>query len=84
MNFRVQLVKSASKELAILPTKVQEQIAERLKSLADNPCPNGAQRLKGNDGFRLRSGDYRILYGVDHSEKLITVYGIGNRKDVYR
>jgi mRNA interferase RelE/StbE len=52
--------------------------------LAENPCPRGVKKLKGLSGYRLRVGDYRILYDVIPRERRVVVYAVGHRRDVYR
>lgn len=71
-----------------LPKKFRRQIVQRIKALAQNPRPPGAKQLREvTDGpnpiYRLRSGDYRILYSI-RNETTIVVLDIGHRKDVYR
>jgi mRNA interferase RelE/StbE len=84
MSFRVSLKPSAHKELGALPEKVRGQIASALLHLGENPHPPGSIKLKGREGYRVRSGDYRILYAVDHSASVVTILAIGHRRDIYR
>lgn len=58
----------------------------RLQALSDTPLPRGALKLKGKEveGWRIRVGDYRILYTVDDDKKTVNVYRIGHRREVYR
>jgi mRNA interferase RelE/StbE len=63
---------------------VQARISEAIDDLATHPRPPGAKRLVGQDGYRLRQGDYRILYTVDDQALAIRVYRIGHRRDIYR
>lgn len=72
-----------------VPTKIQGQIKRRIESLASNPTPPGSKKLQGiSDGvhpiYRLRQGDYRILYVARTNHHEIVVLDIGHRKDVYR
>ncbi len=53
-------------------------------TLADNPRPVGAEKLSGDDKYRLRQGDYRILYEIADADLIVTVVRIGNRREVYR
>jgi mRNA interferase RelE/StbE len=80
--WNIEIKKSAKKELADLPPNFQQQIKEKILLLKDSPFPSGAKKLQGCDGYRLRSGNYRILYEV--FESTITIFAIGDRKDVYR
>jgi len=74
--------KSARRELEALQSPFRNQVAGAIKALADNPYPNGCKKLKGFPGYRVRSGDYRILYTLEPNQ--VTIYAIGHRKDVYR
>jgi mRNA interferase RelE/StbE len=84
-SYSVQIKKSAAKELDRLPKKDRQRIVERIRGLGENPRPPGAEKLSGrSDKFRIRQGDYRILYEIE--DQVLTVYlvKIGHRKDVYR
>lgn len=63
---------------------VKEKITEVLISLGQNPRPIGHKKLRGGDGFRVRSGNYRIVYTVDDQVKIVEIYDIGHRRDIYR
>jgi mRNA interferase RelE/StbE len=63
---------------------VQVRISEAIDDLATYPRPPGAKRLVGQNGYRLRQGDYRVLYTVDDQARVIRVYRIGHRRDIYR
>lgn len=85
MPHRVELTAKADAELSALPAKVQRQVIGKLRILRDNPRPPQAKRLEGVDHlYRLRSGDYRILYQVQDEVLLVLVVRIGHRSDVYR
>lgn len=84
MSFRLEVKRSAEKELSRLPREVQVRIAKALVNLADNPFPAGAKKLPGASGYRIRVGDYRILYTVDASSNSIYISAIGHRREVYR
>lgn len=75
---------AAEKELSRLPPKLCDRIERRLLLPEDSPFPSGAKRLQGNDRFRLRVGDYRILYEINHGKQVIEIVAIGHRKEVYR
>ena len=77
--------KSARKELESIATKADRlRIIERIQSLAENPRPRGSQKLSGFERYRIRQGNYRILYSIKDAELVIYVIKIGDRKDVYR
>ena len=84
-SYSVRIKKSAARELADLPRKDQERVIERIRGLANNPRPPGAEKLAGSDDkFRLRQGNYRILYAIEDDVLMVYVVKIGHRKDVYR
>jgi mRNA interferase RelE/StbE len=70
--------------LANLPAAVQKRVARAILSLESNPFPSGCKKLKNRDGWRVRIGDYRILYFADKPARRIIVGVIAHRKDVYR
>ncbi len=84
-SYSVRIKKSAAKELEAVPRKDRERIIGRIRALGENPRPAGAEKLAGaTDKFRLRQGDYRILYTVEDESLTVDVVKIGHRKDVYR
>jgi mRNA interferase RelE/StbE len=84
MPYVVHLKRSAEKELADLPREVQQRIIKRLLTLKANPRPPGAKKLGGGDRFRIRVGDYRVLYTIDAALQKIEVSAVGHRREVYR
>ena len=83
-NMSVELLKSASKEYAELPRLEQRRIARLLDGLERDPLPGGAKKLQGYSGYRLRSGQYRILYQIDSETSRVLIVRIGLRNHVYR
>lgn len=83
-SYNVLITRSASKELEAVPVKDRQRIVTRIRQLANDPRPAGCEKLSGEDKYRLRQGDYRILYEVIDDDLVVTVVRIGNRKDVYR
>ena len=79
---QVVFTKSASKEFKALPPDIQRQLSNKIKGLAENALPDGVKKLKGTSGYRLRSGDYRILYDITGTT--VKIFAVGNRKDIYR
>lgn len=65
MSYQVIIKRAAEKELDSLSAQVSERIIKHLLSLEENPRPQGIKKLQGEDGFRLRVGDYRVLYTID-------------------
>lgn len=83
-SYSVSIKPSAVKELEGLPIKDRRRIARRIQGLASDPRPPGCEKLTGDDRYRVRQGDYRVVYGVDDVERQVLVVKIGNRRDVYR
>jgi mRNA interferase RelE/StbE len=84
MPYIVHLKRSAEKELADLPRDVHRQIIKRLLALKDKPRPPGTRKLWGGERYRIRVGDYRILYAIDDALQKIEVISVGHRREVYR
>lgn len=84
MKYQVELETRAKREFLALPPEVQERIADAIEDLKTNPRPPGSKRLVGTAGYRIRTGDYRILYTVDDPGRVVRVYRLGHRRDIYR
>ena len=84
MPYQVLLKRSAEKELDALPASVRGRIVARLLGLEENPRPVGVTKLQGQASYRLRVGNYRVLYAIDDTDRLVTIYAIGHRREVYR
>jgi len=84
-KYSIRIKKTARKELESIGTKPDRQkIIKRILSLADNPFPVGSMKLSGRDRYRLRQGNYRILYAVEDRVLVVQVIKIGHRKNVCR
>lgn len=83
-SYNALITKSASKELEAVPLKDRQRIVTRIRGLANDPRPSACEKLSGEDKYRLRQGDYRILYEIIDSDLIVTVVRISDRKDVYR
>ena len=84
-RYNVQIKESAVKALNELPSDQQLRIRRKIAALADNPYPPGARKLKGEEiAYRIRVGDYRVVYEVFEGAITVLVLRIGHRKDVYR
>jgi mRNA interferase RelE/StbE len=76
---------SVEKELRKLPTTMLQPIVARIQELATNPRPSGSIKLQGDtDLYRIRQGDYRIIYAIKDDVLTVLIIKIGHRKDVYR
>jgi mRNA interferase RelE/StbE len=84
MSYRLILQRSAEREWHGLPPDVEARVTAALLRLREEPRPRGVRKLADGIGFRLRVGDYRILYVVDDGARKVVVYAIGHRRDVYR
>lgn len=84
MTWQIRILRSAIKQLQALPARDYKLVKEQILSLAENPRPAGSQKLKGRPGFRVRQGNYRIIYDVFDQILTIEVIRIGHRKDVYK
>lgn len=84
MAYKVLLKKSVEKELDNLPENIYKRILSRLFSLKENPRPSNTKKLRGDVGFRIRVGDYRILYEIEDKRKIVEVYSIAHTREVYR
>jgi Cytotoxic translational repressor of toxin-antitoxin stability system len=74
----------AQKEFLKLPIHYRDLVKKDIGDLANNPRPHGVKKLIGSkDGYRVRVSDYRILFTIDDKRKIVTIYRIGNRKEVY-
>lgn len=83
-SYELLIRASAAKELETLPTKDQKRVVAKIKGLATDPRPPGSEKLSGEEKYRLRQGDYRILYSIDDGRPAVTIVKIGHRRDVYR
>ena len=83
-NFDLRIKLSAVKELEDLQAKDRRRTVIRIQNLAEEPRPRGCEKLSGRDRYRLRQGDFRILFEVDDDAQTVTVVKIGHRRDVYR
>jgi mRNA interferase RelE/StbE len=83
--FRIEWKKSTRKDLRKLPASTEERIIEAVENLAENPFPHGVEKLSGSQhAYRIRLGDYRIVYEVVNELKLIEIQRVRHRKDVYK
>ena len=85
MTYTVEFLKTAERKLAALPQVSQRQIARKTTTLRIDPRPPGVKLLHGDERFyRLRVGDYRVIYAIEGRRLVILVIKIGHRKDVYK
>ncbi len=83
-GYTIELSKAAAREMRKLPRQHKVAVATAIESLASEPRPVGCTKLTDADGYRIRVGDYRVVYDI-HDEKLVVlVLHVGNRDEIYR
>jgi mRNA interferase RelE/StbE len=83
-KYRISVKKSAQKELEAIPKNLLQNIIKRIQGLAANPRPPGSQKLSHSVHYRIRQGDYRIVYLVLDDSREVEIYKIGHRREVYK
>jgi mRNA interferase RelE/StbE len=83
-GYRIFFKESVWKDLKGIPKKDLKRILARLKALGDEPHPIGSEKLAGYELYRVRQGNYRILYSIQDNELTIWIIKVGHRKEVYR
>ena len=83
-SYSLLIKPSALKELEAVPPKDRRRLVTRIEGLAANPRPHGCEKLSGLEQYRIRQGDYRVIFGVDDEVRTVVVVKIGHRRDVYR
>lgn len=83
-SYSVEFVRSATRELEGLDDTVLERVFRRVERLTQDPRPPGCKKLRGaHDLWRIRIGDYRVVYRIDDAQRLVEIRAIGHRRDVY-
>ncbi len=83
-KYKIEFKKTAVKELKSIPDKDIKKIITKIKLLEENPRPNGCIKLTGKEQYRIRQGNYRILYSIEDDRLIIFVVKIAHRKNVYK
>lgn len=83
MSYEVLILRRAQKELADLSKIDYERVRDAVVGLSENPRPVGCKKLVGREGWRIRSGNYRVIYEIDDAQKKVLVMHIGHRRDIY-
>lgn len=83
-SYKLQIKPSAVKELEAIPPKERHRIVTKIRKLATDPRPSGSEKLSGHQLYRVRHGNYRILYAIEDADLSLVVVKIGHRRDVYR
>lgn len=84
MSYRVEILRRAQRELEHVPVDRYSSVRDAIRALGLEPRPAGTQKLTGRDGWRIRVGDYRVIYKIDDAQALVTILHIGHRRYVYR
>jgi mRNA interferase RelE/StbE len=82
--YKVILSEPAKRQLDKLPDRTAQIIVSAIEELEKDPRPSGCKKLKGRLGYRIRKGDYRVVYNVEDSVLTVLVVSVAHRKDVYR
>ena len=84
MKYEVRILHVAEKEMDKLPPAIHTRLSRRILSLEDNPRPRGSKKLSRREEYRLRVGDYRVLYTINDEDGVVTIFSVGHRREVYR
>lgn len=84
MSYRIEIEPPARRAMSKLPRQVATRIIRRLEALAENPRGMGAVKLSGHNAYRIRVGDYRMIYAVLDDRMLILIVDLGHRRGIYR
>ncbi|SFP79834.1 mRNA interferase RelE/StbE [Amycolatopsis arida] len=85
MTYRIEITRSALRALAKLDKPIRRRLQHRIDQLAEDPRPHGAIALQGLSGaYRVRAGDYRVIYTIEDDRLLVVVIDLGHRRDSYR
>jgi mRNA interferase RelE/StbE len=83
-QYKVLVSKSAAKELAKLQSSINNRIIKAVMNLSEDPRPTGSKKLKGgSENWRIRIGNYRVIYSIDDEILIVDVRKVGHRKDIY-
>ena len=82
-SYRLSIKPSAAKEIEAIPQKDRLRVIKRINDLSENPRPSGCEKLSGHDKYRVRQGDYRIVYSVSDKELIVLVVKVAHRREVY-
>ena len=84
-RYELLIKPSALRELEAVRSKQdRRRIARRINALGAEPRPSGCEKLSGQARYRIRQGDYRVVYEVDDQRRIVTIVKVGHRRDVYR
>ena len=84
MPYTIVVLRRAQKELAELPSEFYTRVRDAIRKLGEDPRPPGYIKLSGREGFRIRIGNYRVIYEIDDAQHALNVMHVGHPRDVYR
>ena len=85
MSYRVELTTAAARQVRKLPRPIRDRVLEGIEELGEDPRPNGSKKLAGEQtAWRIRIGDYRVIYDVFDDELVVIVVRTAHRREVYR
>lgn len=83
-SYSVHVKRSAAQEIEAVPRRDRVRIIEHIRTLSGDPRPAGSRKLSGRDAYRIRQGNYRIVYTVDDEDRVVMVVAVAHRRDAYR
>ena len=83
MSYSLLIEKAAQKELSKIPHPYRKKIIKAIESLADEPHPAGSKKLSGREAWRMRIGNYRVIYEINNDRLTILIVKVGHRQGVY-
>lgn len=83
MGYKLTIETSAEKEISKLQPEIRQRIVEKVGELTNSPRPSGCRKLRVMDGYRIRIGDYRVLYTVDDAREVVTIFRVMKRDKAY-
>jgi len=83
-RYKVLIRESAADELGSIPKKDLCRIVERIRSLQDEPRPHGCEKLSARERYRIRQGDYRIVYSIADAGRIVEIFKVGHRSEIYK
>ena len=84
MGYTIDILPRAQRELGRLHLEIYKRVLNAILDLAQDPRPSSCRKLKDRDGWRIRIGNYRVVYEIDDQQQTVTVLHIGHRRDIYR
>ena len=82
-KYKVLIRRSAADELGSIPKKDLRRIVDRIRSLGDEPRPHGCEKLSARERYRIRQGDYRIVYSIADAGQTVEIFKVGHRSEIY-